>query len=125
MKIKNAIKNYLTIYPDAYNQIFKNARTWYKFSIAPVLYIWGIIFIHLMLPTLVFAIGVEYILKYIFNKIPTFNIPNIFYKPETVEMFCDNCDKMVEAKCIDRLSERDDQSYFVCTICGSITRDSD
>mgnify|MGYP000976919758 CR=1 FL=1 len=110
--IKSFLKNYLTIYPVVYNQIFKNARSWYKFTLAPILYIWGIIFIHLMLPMLIIAIGIEYVVKYIVNK-----IPNIFYKPETVEMFCDNCDKMTESKYIDRLSERDDQSYFVCTIC--------
>lgn len=125
MKIKNFIKDYLTIYPYVYNQFLKNARPWYKYSLTPILYIWGILFIHLMLPILIIVIGIEYVIKYIVNKIPTFNIPNIFYKPEPIEMFCDECDKMVEVKYIDRLSERDDQSYFQCTICGSITRDSD
>lgn len=125
MKTKKVLKDYLSIYQYVYNQILKNARPWYKYSLAPILYIWGIIFIHLMLPVLIIVNGIEYIWKKIVNKIPSFNILNIFYKPEPIEMFCDECDKMVEVKYIDRLSERDNQSYFQCTVCGSITRDSD
>lgn len=111
MKIKNAIKNYLTIYPVVYNQIFKNARSWYKFTLAPILYIWGIIFIHLMLPMLIIAIGIEYVVKYIVNKIPSFKIPNIFYKQESIKMFCDNCDQYTETIIVG------DDEFFECTIC--------
>lgn len=110
MKIKNIIKDYLTIYPVVYNQIFKNARSWYKFTLAPILYIWGIIFIHLMLPMLIIAIGIEYVVKYIINKIPAFNIPNIFYKQEPIKMFCDKCNQYTETIIVK-------DEFFECTIC--------
>lgn len=45
-----------------------------------------------MLVEYIFSIMLEFS-EYIINKIPAFNIPNIFYKQEPIKMFCDKCNQ--------------------------------